>query len=58
MIKWRRARLFRLREIENIMIAICLRVESAMIFFKSCSQLAFILEYRVVSLEMIIRASI
>lgn len=33
---------------ENIIIAICLRVDKAIIFFKSCSQLADILAYKAV----------
>lgn len=37
----------------NIIIAICLRVDRAMIFFKSCSQFADILAYNAVDLEMI-----
>lgn len=41
-------------EIENIIIAICLSVDRAMIFFKSCSQLADILEYIAVLEEIII----
>lgn len=42
-IKWRKARIEDFSEIANIIIAICLRVDKAIIFFKSCSQLADIL---------------
>lgn len=43
MIKWMKARIKDPIEMANIIIAICLRVDRAMIFFKSCSQLADIL---------------
>lgn len=42
-IKCIKARVIEFSEIANIIIAICLRVDNAMIFFKSCSQLADIL---------------
>lgn len=38
-------------EIANIIIAICLRVDRAMIFFISCSQLAAMLEYKAVIVD-------
>lgn len=44
MIKWKKAKVVDFIEIANIIIAICLRVDSAMIFFMSCSQFADILE--------------
>lgn len=42
-IKWVYAKIIDLSEMANIIIAICLRVDKAIIFFKSCSQLADIL---------------
>lgn len=39
-------------EIANIIIAICLSVDKAIIFFKSCSQHAENLEYSAVDLEI------
>lgn len=42
-IKWKKAMLIALIEIANIIMAICLKVDSAMIFFISISQLADIL---------------
>lgn len=39
-------------EIANIIIAIWLSVDKAIIFFKSCSQFADILAYRAVELEI------
>lgn len=43
-IKWENARVIEFKEIANIIIAICLSVDKAMIFFRSCSQQADILE--------------
>lgn len=57
-IKWEKAIIIELIEIANIIIAICLNVDKAMIFFISCSQFADILEYRVVALEIIISNNI
>jgi len=51
-IKWENAIVGKLIEIANIIIAICLRVDNAMIFFISCSQHADILAYRAVELEI------
>lgn len=42
-IKWKKARVVDFMEIANIIIAICLSVDKAMIFFISCSQFAEIL---------------
>lgn len=42
-IRWRKANICAFIEIANIIIAICLNVEYAMIFFISCSQHAVIL---------------
>lgn len=53
--KWRIVRINRFIEIANIIIAICLRVDKAIIFFMSCSQLADILEYRAVKVDKIIK---
>lgn len=50
-IKWKKASEVDFIEMANIIIAICLRVERAIIFFKSCSQLADMLEYNAVILE-------
>lgn len=52
MIRWVKARISEFIEIANIIIAICLRVDNAIIFFMSCSQLADILEYIAVDLEI------
>lgn len=57
-IKWKKARLIALIEIENIIIAICLNVDNAMIFLRSCSQLADILAYSAVMDEVIIKIDI
>lgn len=57
-IKCKNANVILLIEIANIIIAICLSVDKAIIFFKSCSQLADILAYKVVALEIIIIISI
>lgn len=43
-IKCIKAKIIDPNEIENIIIAICLKVDNAIIFFKSCSQFADILE--------------
>lgn len=43
MIRCVKASIVELIEIANIIIAICLNVDNAMIFFKSCSQFADIL---------------
>lgn len=51
-IKWVNAIIKEFKEIANIIIAICLSVDKAMIFFKSCSQLADILAYIAVDLEI------
>lgn len=51
-IKWKKATLNAKMEIENIIIAICLRVLKAIIFFKSCSQLAEIPEKNIVIEEI------
>lgn len=53
-IRWKNDSKVDFIEIANIIIAIWLRVDRAIIFFISCSQLAAILEYNVVALEMII----
>lgn len=42
-IKWKKASVVDPKEIANIIIAICLRVERAIIFFMSISQFADIL---------------
>jgi len=42
-------------EMANIIIPICLRVDKAIIFFMSCSQLADILAYKVVAVEIMIK---
>lgn len=57
-IKWINAILIALIEIANIIIAIWLRVDRAMIFFMSCSQFADILAYKVVDLAMNIKINI
>lgn len=54
MIKWKKAIVVDFIEIANIIIAICLKVDNAMIFFKSCSQFADILAYKAVILDEII----
>ena len=43
MIRCEKAKIIDPKEIANIIIAICLRVDRAMIFLRSCSQLADIL---------------
>lgn len=50
----KKAKMILFIEIANIIIAICLNVDKAIIFFMSCSQLADILEYNVVRVEIII----
>lgn len=42
-IRWVKANNVELIEMANIIIAICLKVDNAMIFFKSCSQFAAML---------------
>ena len=42
-IKCEKAKIIDPKEIANIIIAICLKVDKAMIIFRSCSQLADIL---------------
>lgn len=54
MIKWKNANVIDFIEMANIIIAICLSVDSAMIFFISCSQFADIPAYRAVILDEII----
>lgn len=45
-------------EIANIIMAICLKVDKAMIFFKSCSQFADIPAYKAVKDEINIMINI
>lgn len=58
MIKWENAMVGKLIEIANIIIAICLKVDNAIIFFISCSQHADILAYNAVDLEINININI
>lgn len=43
MIRWEKAKIIEFIEMANIIMAIWLKVDKAIIFFKSCSQLADIL---------------
>ena len=54
-IKWKNAIFTDPIEMTNIIIAICLKVDKAIIFFISCSQLADILAYTQVIVDSIIR---
>lgn len=51
-IKWKYAILIEFNEIANIIIAIWLRVDKAMIFFISCSHIAVNLAYIVVNVAI------